>query len=212
MQAVFLPDPGSSGKKYFLQSAHARMQDAFSKLRALDKLPVRVIVDNETDGISSPCDACKTVPSDGTVPISCCSYISEFSKALVRDGSLDFDRICTAGAPTSILSPWNCSGSECIHPWRLACTTCVARQTSTCMPATVSHSGYKLVSSTPATGHGLSLLLEAEVGGAKRTLLFDGGPTNDLWGQNAARQGLDHAAVEAGVLSHWQVYLRRQWG
>lgn len=89
----------------FLQSAHASMQDAFSKLRALDKLTVRVVVDDETDGISSPCDACKTVPSDAT----CCSYISEFSKALMLADGLEFDRICTAGAALLFFHLGNCS-------------------------------------------------------------------------------------------------------
>lgn len=45
------------------------------------------------------------------------------------------------------------------------------------------------MSSAPATGNGLSLLLEAEVGGARRTLLFDGGPTNTCGGRTRHGKG-----------------------
>ena len=65
--------------------------------------------DNETDGISSPCEACKPgAPQvDGTsgggstiggaAYASCCSYSSEFTEVFARDGGADFDRMCTAG-------------------------------------------------------------------------------------------------------------------
>jgi 7,8-dihydropterin-6-yl-methyl-4-(beta-D-ribofuranosyl)aminobenzene 5'-phosphate synthase len=50
--------------------------------------------------------------------------------------------------------------------------------------------------------HGLSLLLTAHVGDARRTLLFDAGPEGATLVRNAAILGVDFGAVEAIVLSH----------
>jgi 7,8-dihydropterin-6-yl-methyl-4-(beta-D-ribofuranosyl)aminobenzene 5'-phosphate synthase len=50
--------------------------------------------------------------------------------------------------------------------------------------------------------HGLSLLLTAHVGAARRTLLFDAGPEGATLVRNAAILGVDFGAVEAIVLSH----------
>lgn len=50
--------------------------------------------------------------------------------------------------------------------------------------------------------HGLSLLITAHVGTAKRTLLFDAGPEAATFLRNADILGVDFSAVEAVVLSH----------
>eukprot|EP00879_Flechtneria_rotunda_P026916 GHRR01028761.1.p1 GENE.GHRR01028761.1~~GHRR01028761.1.p1 ORF type:complete len:103 (+),score=18.27 GHRR01028761.1:266-574(+) len=60
----------------------------------LDRLLVTVLVDNETDGMSSPC--------------ACSKYTSEFSHMVseVLGGTancLDFERICFAGHGLSLL-------------------------------------------------------------------------------------------------------------
>ncbi len=55
---------------------------------------------------------------------------------------------------------------------------------------------------TLRAGHGLSLLLVAEIeGGMRRSLILDGGPDPDLWRANASSLGIAHA--DAAVLSHW---------
>jgi 7,8-dihydropterin-6-yl-methyl-4-(beta-D-ribofuranosyl)aminobenzene 5'-phosphate synthase len=50
--------------------------------------------------------------------------------------------------------------------------------------------------------HGLSLLITAQVGGARRTLLFDAGPAAATFERNAQILGVDFASIEAVVLSH----------
>jgi len=50
--------------------------------------------------------------------------------------------------------------------------------------------------------HGLSCLITTRTGSVKRTLLFDSGPEDRVFEQNASRTGADLAQVEAIVLSH----------
>jgi len=50
--------------------------------------------------------------------------------------------------------------------------------------------------------HGLSLLITAEAGGRKHSLLFDAGPEGASFLRNARILGIDFAAVDAVVLSH----------
>lgn len=50
--------------------------------------------------------------------------------------------------------------------------------------------------------HGLSLLIAAQVGGRRRTLLFDAGPAAATFERNAAILGVDFSSIEAVVLSH----------
>ncbi|WIA36843.1 hypothetical protein OEZ86_008095 [Tetradesmus obliquus] len=54
-------------------------------------------------------------------------------------------------------------------------------------------------------GHGLSVLLTAEVDGKSRTLLFDGGPSPQVFRHNTEALGVDVADIEAAVLSHWHI-------
>ncbi|KAI0181886.1 Metallo-hydrolase/oxidoreductase [Hypoxylon sp. FL1284] len=51
--------------------------------------------------------------------------------------------------------------------------------------------------------HGLSLLITATKDGKQHSLLFDAGPEEAVWERNASRLGLDTAAIERIVLSHW---------
>ena len=50
--------------------------------------------------------------------------------------------------------------------------------------------------------HGLSLLITAQVGDAKRTLLLDAGPEGATFLRNAGILGVDFGAIDAVVLSH----------
>ena len=52
-------------------------------------------------------------------------------------------------------------------------------------------------------GHGFSVLLTGRRGEETRTMLFDAGPYGWLWKENAARLGIDLAAIESVFLSHW---------
>eukprot|EP00878_Enallax_costatus_P012154 GHUV01012691.1.p1 GENE.GHUV01012691.1~~GHUV01012691.1.p1 ORF type:complete len:375 (+),score=87.03 GHUV01012691.1:204-1328(+) len=54
-------------------------------------------------------------------------------------------------------------------------------------------------------GHGLSLLLTAEVDGKTHTLLFDGGPSPELFEHNARSLEVNAADIQAAVLSHWHI-------
>jgi len=50
--------------------------------------------------------------------------------------------------------------------------------------------------------HGLSLLITAQIGGKKRTLLFDAGTAAATFERNTEILGVDFASIEAVVLSH----------
>ena len=75
----------------------------YAGLKAVTRLTVDVIVDNETDGISSPCACCigpspvspGAAPEESSAPA--CSYTSEFSRIVATTGQLDFNRSCYAG-------------------------------------------------------------------------------------------------------------------
>ena len=51
--------------------------------------------------------------------------------------------------------------------------------------------------------HGFSVLATGRHGGSERTVLFDVGPYGDIWLANAKRLGIDLAAIESILLSHW---------
>ncbi|MEQ8230716.1 MAG: MBL fold metallo-hydrolase [Gammaproteobacteria bacterium] len=51
--------------------------------------------------------------------------------------------------------------------------------------------------------HGFSVLVTGTHGEARRSMLFDVGPYADVWLANAARLGVDLAAIEVVFLSHW---------
>ena len=75
----------------------------YAGLKAVDKLTLAVIVDNETDGISSPCACCAApppAPAGTTAPAAgapACSYLSEFTR-IAKAGELNIDNSCYAGA------------------------------------------------------------------------------------------------------------------
>ena len=54
-----------------------------------------------------------------------------------------------------------------------------------------------------SAGHGLSLLLEAQVGDTTQILLMDAGPNPDMWQSNVESLGIDPAKIETAVLSHY---------
>ncbi len=51
--------------------------------------------------------------------------------------------------------------------------------------------------------HGLSVLLHGRCGEEIHTVLFDVGPSGDVWLENAERLDIDLAAIECVFLSHW---------
>lgn len=51
--------------------------------------------------------------------------------------------------------------------------------------------------------HGLSVLAQARRDDQSHTVLFDVGPYGDVWLDNAARLGVDLAAIDTVFLSHW---------
>ena len=110
----------------------------------LDELRLLVVVDNETDTLSSVADGIPQMPEAAhhlaRLPVSRTHH--------GHPGKVVFDRLCCAG-------------------------------------------------------HGYSVLLTGRRGSEERTMLFDVGPYADLWLANAARLGLDLAAIEMVFLSHW---------
>lgn len=53
------------------------------------------------------------------------------------------------------------------------------------------------------SAHGFSLMVTGIKDGKKRTMLFDVGPSENSWVQNAVRLGLDVGTVDMIQLSHW---------
>ncbi|CAN5888217.1 MBL fold metallo-hydrolase [soil metagenome] len=111
----------------------------------LDQLRLLIVVDNETDALSSV---------DEGVP-----QIPEMAHHLAR---------VPATRSTS-------EGHTCHPTYEHLCVAC----------------------------HGLSVLVTGRRGAEQRTMLFDVGPSPTVWRENAARLGVDLAAVEVIFLSHW---------
>src|SRR5574341_216220 len=110
----------------------------------LDNLELLVIVDNETDTLSSVAEG---VPQ----PPEAAHHLARVPTSRTHEGhpcKIIFDRLCCAG-------------------------------------------------------HGFSVLVTGRRVGEERTMLFDVGPYPDLWLGNAARLGVDLAAIELIFLSHW---------
>jgi 7,8-dihydropterin-6-yl-methyl-4-(beta-D-ribofuranosyl)aminobenzene 5'-phosphate synthase len=110
----------------------------------LDELRLLVVVDNETDTLSSVADGIPQLPEAAhhlaRLPVSRTHH--------GHPGKVVFDRLCCAG-------------------------------------------------------HGFSVLVTGRRASTERTMLFDVGPYADLWLANAARLGIDLAAIEVVFLSHW---------
>jgi 7,8-dihydropterin-6-yl-methyl-4-(beta-D-ribofuranosyl)aminobenzene 5'-phosphate synthase len=110
----------------------------------LDALDLLVVVDNESDTLSSV---------DKGVP-----QLPELGRAAAR---------VPHGAPLD--------GHDCVEPWGHVCVGC----------------------------HGFSTLVTGRRGSDERSVLFDVGPSADLWLENARRLGVRLASIEALCLSHW---------
>lgn len=110
----------------------------------LDNLKLLVIVDNETDTLSSVAEGVPQTPEAA-------HHLARVPTSRTHEGhpcKVIFDRLCCAG-------------------------------------------------------HGFSVLVTGRRVGEERTILFDVGPYPDLWLGNAARLGVDLAAIELIFLSHW---------
>ncbi|HET7343204.1 MAG TPA: MBL fold metallo-hydrolase [Methylomirabilota bacterium] len=74
------------------------------------------------------------------------------------------------------------------------------------IPVTRTHAGHPckmVLDRLCCAAHGLSVLVTGRRGAEERTMLFDVGPYADVWLANAARLGIDLAAIELVFLSHW---------
>jgi len=73
-------------------------------------------------------------------------------------------------------------------------------------PSLGTHDGHEMVAvfeQLCVACHGFSALAVARRGGDAATVLFDVGPSGDLWLGNAARLGLDLAGIDVLFVSHW---------
>ncbi|MBV9376928.1 MAG: MBL fold metallo-hydrolase, partial [Alphaproteobacteria bacterium] len=114
------------------------------ELAALDALDLLVVVDNESDTLSSV---------DKGVP-----QLPELGRLVARVPHL---------APKD--------GHDCVEPWGHLCLAC----------------------------HGFSALVTGRRGSEERSVLFDVGPSAEVWLENARRLGVRLASIEAVCLSHW---------
>jgi len=114
------------------------------EIEALDALDLLVVVDNESDTLST---VDKGVPQR-----------PELGRLVAR---------LPHRAPID--------GHDCVEPWGHLCLAC----------------------------HGFSALVTGRRGSEERSVLFDVGPSADVWLDNANRLGVRLASIEAVCLSHW---------
>ena len=114
------------------------------EIAALDALDLLVVVDNESDTLSSV---------DKGVP-----QLPELGRLVAR---------VPHGAPID--------GHDWVEPWGRLCLGC----------------------------HGFSALVTGRRGSEERSVLFDVGPSDEVWLENARRLGVRLASIEAVCLSHW---------
>jgi 7,8-dihydropterin-6-yl-methyl-4-(beta-D-ribofuranosyl)aminobenzene 5'-phosphate synthase len=115
-----------------------------AEIAALDELDLLVVVDNESDTLSSV---------DKGVP-----QLPELGRLVARVPHL---------APKD--------GHDCVEPWGHLCLAC----------------------------HGFSALVTGRRGSEEHSVLFDVGPSAEVWLENARRLGVRLASIEAVCLSHW---------
>jgi 7,8-dihydropterin-6-yl-methyl-4-(beta-D-ribofuranosyl)aminobenzene 5'-phosphate synthase len=111
---------------------------------ALDALDLLVVVDNESDTLSSV---------DSGVP-----QLPELGRLVGRVPHLE-----------------PIDGYDRVEPWGHVCLAC----------------------------HGFSVLVTGRRGSEERSVLFDVGPSAEIWLENARRLGVRLASIEAVCLSHW---------
>jgi 7,8-dihydropterin-6-yl-methyl-4-(beta-D-ribofuranosyl)aminobenzene 5'-phosphate synthase len=114
------------------------------EIAALDGLDLLVIVDNESDTLST---VDKGVPQR-----------PELGRLVAR-------------LPHRALI----DGHDSVEPWEHVCLAC----------------------------HGFSVMATGRRGSEERSVLFDVGPSSDVWLENARRLGVRLASIEAICLSHW---------
>ncbi|MDZ7678295.1 MAG: MBL fold metallo-hydrolase [Acidimicrobiales bacterium] len=112
--------------------------------RPLDELTLTVVVDNETDTLSTVDKELPQVPE----------LIGHMGRI----------------APTT-----SADGHDCFEVFGELCVAC----------------------------HGYSAVAEGRIGDETHTVLFDAGPYEEVWLDNAARLDIDLAAIEVVFLSHW---------
>ncbi len=110
----------------------------------LDALDLLVVVDNETDTLSSVDPGVPQLPELGRL-------IARMPHSASRDGH------------------------DCVEPWGHVCLAC----------------------------HGFSVLATGRRGSEEHSVLFDVGPSAEVWLENARRLGVRLASIEALCLSHW---------
>ncbi|KAG2500632.1 hypothetical protein HYH03_001399 [Edaphochlamys debaryana] len=172
---ALVPNPDPAVAEAELAAARA----AWAALREVDRLTVRVIVDNETDGLSSPCPMCD--PQLG--PECRTPYVTEFSAGVQRvlagvDPCLDFRRVAMGGHGLSLLIE-----AEVAQP-----------------PQAQGKGSAAQAGAADGAGAGSG----AGAGGVFR-VLFDGGPREELWRANAESLGVDLGGVGGAMLSHWHI-------
>jgi 7,8-dihydropterin-6-yl-methyl-4-(beta-D-ribofuranosyl)aminobenzene 5'-phosphate synthase len=114
------------------------------EIAALDALDLLVVVDNESDTLSSV---------DKGVP-----QLPELGRLVARVPHLE---------PKD--------GHDCVEPWGHLCLAC----------------------------HGFSVLVTGRRGSEERAVLFDVGPSAEVWLENARRLGVRLSSIEAVCLTHW---------
>src|SRR5215831_14909359 len=114
------------------------------EIAALDSLDLLVVVDNESDTLSSV---------DKGVP-----QLPELGRQVAR---------VPHRAPKD--------GHDCVEPWGHLCLAC----------------------------HGFSALVTGRRASEERSVLFDVGPSAEVWLENARRLDVRLASIEAVCLSHW---------
>jgi 7,8-dihydropterin-6-yl-methyl-4-(beta-D-ribofuranosyl)aminobenzene 5'-phosphate synthase len=114
------------------------------EIETLEALDLLVVVDNESDTLSSVDEGVPQLPELGRL-------VARVPHLASRDGH------------------------DCVEPWEHLCLAC----------------------------HGFSALVTGRRGSEERSVLFDVGPSAEVWLENARRLGVRLASIEALCLSHW---------
>ena len=114
------------------------------EIAALDALDMLVVVDNESDTLSSVDKGVPQLPKLGRL-------VARVPHLARKDRH------------------------DCVEPWGHLCLAC----------------------------HGFSALVTGRRGSEERSVLFDVGPSAEVWLENARRLGVRLPSIEAVCLSHW---------
>lgn len=184
-------------------------QSKHNHLKELTSLTVINIVDNESDGMSSPCACMTPIPNHSNSAAQeeednrVATYTMELATRLNEDQALDMENLCTAAHGLSLLliGEYEEDNNEELEVSSSSPHEKSEPESSGQTPT--NHPGIRSPAPTKNNSNSHSPMTRKPT--KKKYLLFDGGPDPKIWSNNAAKCKIPLHEINNVVLSHYHV-------